>query len=167
LPSYLYELNQLNQVDDLCAVNLVAIEGLTHEAAKEDLKATILSHQANAAESRGDAARAIELNKQVYETRLKQNDLTLLYYTASNLGYCNNTANDHKIALIHFESAESWRKKLMDSQAKTDPCPAGILTNKARCLVYLDDFAAVQALLDVVVPGLQSEKPLNSAMLGQ
>ena len=69
---YLYEANALADLESLCDVNLVAVGTLEVGSQKDDLKASIMSHQANLAESLGNAEEAIDLNKRVYEIRLQE-----------------------------------------------------------------------------------------------
>lgn len=57
------------------------------------------------AKSLGKAEKAIDLNKKAYKIRLqeKPRKLALLCYGSNNLGYCYNTANDHKSSLEWFQ----------------------------------------------------------------
>lgn len=94
----------------MCDVNLQAVTTLDDGPEKNDLKATIMSHQANLTESLGKAEKAIELNGKVQEIRLQKNPLktVLLCHVSNNLGYCHNTANDHKSALDWFQKSRDW-----------------------------------------------------------
>ena len=148
-----------------------AVVTLTDGPDKDDLKATIMSHQANLAESLGNADRAISLNKRVYEIRLQETPLKmeLLGYVTNNLGYCHNTANDHEGSLQWFQKSHEWWASLAESRGEPHPgrlaSPAFILKNTARCMVYLDDFKGATEMLDISMPLLKNAKPLNWAML--
>lgn len=164
---YLYEANALTDLESLCEVNLVAVNTLGDEPRKDDLRATIMSHQANLAESLGQARKAIDLNKRVYEIRFQEKPMkqALLCFVSNNLGYCHNTANDHKTSLEWFHKARDWGAASIESQAKTHDCPPFILKNTARCMVYLDKLQEAQEMLDISIPQLKTAKPLNWAML--
>ncbi|OKL60409.1 hypothetical protein UA08_04008 [Talaromyces atroroseus] len=98
MPSrYLSEVNDMVELKRSCEVNLCALD---------KLKASILSHQAQAAESLGEPTRAIALNKEVYEIRLQEKPRVkvMLCFTANNIAYCYNTANMH-------EESEKWRQR--------------------------------------------------------
>lgn len=157
-------------VEDLSKVldvNSAAIDMLDEGPEKADAKATILSHQANLAESLGTPERAIELNMQGYHIRLheaepKQN---LISFFENNLAFCHNTANKHAEALTWFEkSRDRWISEVQ-SPEETPPYPAFIKKNISRCLVYLGELTAARELLSEAVHELKSAKPLNWAML--
>ncbi|KID94052.1 pfs domain-containing protein, partial [Metarhizium majus ARSEF 297] len=164
---FLYESNALTELESLCHVNLVAVNTLEDGPQKNDLKATIMTHQANLAESLGNAEKAIELNKGAYEIRLYENPLreVLLCYIANNLGYCHNTANDHKTALEWFQRSRNWWPASVESQGATRDCPPFILKNTGRCMVYLNDFKGAKQFLNISIPQLKNSKPSNWAML--
>lgn len=164
---YFYETNALTDLESLCDVNLVAVETLEDGPQKDDLRATIMSHQVNLAESLGNAEKAIELNKRVYDIRLKEQPPKqgLLCYVSNNLGYCHNTANDHSSSLEWFQRSVDWWAALVEIQAETHDCPPFILKNTARCMVYLNDFKGAKEMLDISIPQLKNAKPLNWAML--
>ncbi|KAH0553214.1 hypothetical protein GP486_006614, partial [Trichoglossum hirsutum] len=164
---YLYEANALTDLENLCDVNMVAVETLEDGHRKDDLKASIMSHQANLAESLGDAEKAIDLNKRVYEIRLQEKPMkqALLCYVTNNLGYCHNTANDHKSSLEWFQRSRDWWAALVESQGETQGCPPFILKNTARCMVYLNDLKGAEEMLNISIPQLKNAKPLNWAML--
>ncbi|KAI9842890.1 MAG: hypothetical protein M1837_006722 [Sclerophora amabilis] len=164
---YLYEANALTDLESLCDVNLVAVETLEDGPQKDDLKASIMSHQANLAESLGNAEKAIDLNKRLYEIRLQEKAMKhdMLCYTSNNLGYCYNTANDHKSSLRWFQRSRDWWAALVESQGESRDCPPFILKNTARCMVYLNDLKGAKEMLDISIPQLRNAKPLNWAML--
>lgn len=126
-----------------------------------------MSHQANLAESLGHAEKAIELNKRVYDIRLQEQPLKLdlLCYSSNNLGYCHNTANDHRSSQEWFQRSINWWAALVDTQAETHDCPPFILKNIARCMLYLNDLKGAKEMLDICIPQLKNAKPLNWAML--
>ncbi len=103
----MYESNSLTELEDVCKVNLTALAKLTDGDHTIDLRASILSHQANMYESIGNPRKAIELNLEAYQIRLHENQLKqgLLAGFESNLGYCYNTANDHSTSLEWFHKA--------------------------------------------------------------
>ena len=157
----------MTDLESVCDVNLVAVETLEDGHEKDDLRATVMSHQANLFESLGDAAKAIHLNKGVYDIRLKEKPrkLELLGYVSNNLGYCHNTANDHKNSLEWFQASLGWWAALVDTQPEAHSCPPFILKNTARCMVYLNDLEGAKDMLDISIPKLKNAKPLNWAML--
>lgn len=133
---YLYEINALEELESLCDVNMITVETLKVGPEKRDLEASIMSYQANLAESFGNAEKAIELNKKVYKIRLDENPLkhALLCFTSNNLGYCYNTANDHKTAQEWFERSRDWLSSSIGSQNGEHDCPPFILKNITRYL---------------------------------
>lgn len=157
----------MGDLESLCDVNLVAVETLEDGSQKDDLKATIMSHQANLAESLGNAEEAINLNKRVYEIRLQEKPMkqALLCYVSNNLGYCYNTANNHKSSLEWFQRSRDWWATLVEIQGETRDCPPFILQNIARCMIYLNDLKQAQEMLDTSIPQLKNAKPLNWGML--
>ncbi|OAQ95981.1 hypothetical protein LLEC1_02850 [Akanthomyces lecanii] len=164
---YLYETNSLEDMRLLCDVNLAAVSSLANSPQKSDMRASILSHQANLAESLGEAQEAIQLNKSAYEIRLEERPMKqrLLCYISNNIGYCYNTANDHKHSLKWFQRSQHWWAASVGDGEETQECPAFILKNTARCMVYLDDFNGASHLLDVAISRLKTEQPSNWAML--
>jgi len=72
LPSYLYEINALAELDDVCTVNLVAADTLDDKELAIDIIASTLSHQASMYESTGKVEKAIELNTKGYKIRLQE-----------------------------------------------------------------------------------------------
>ncbi|KAJ4312434.1 hypothetical protein N0V84_009926 [Fusarium piperis] len=108
---YLYEINALKDLQDMCEVNLLAVETLDDKEQANDITAWTLSLQASMYESTGKAQKAIELNMKGYEMRLGEVPLKggLLGGFEQNLAYNYNTANDHETALRWFEkSRDTW-----------------------------------------------------------
>lgn len=163
---HLYEANALTDLESLCDVNIVAVQTLEEGPQKDDLKATIYSHQANLSESLGNAEKAIRLNKQVYEMRLREKPVkqAVLCYVANNLGYCHNTANDHQNALEWFKRSREWWSEFSGVEDASD-FPPFILTNTARCMVYLNDLKGAKEKLSISIAQLKNAQPLNWAML--
>jgi tetratricopeptide (TPR) repeat protein len=164
---YLYEINALTDLESVCAVNIDALATLEDGGRKDNLLAHCISQQANLSESCGNVKKAIELNKKVYKIRLgeqpqKKNQLC---FTSNNLGYCYNTANDHRTALEEFERCLNWWKDFQKDQENPQACPPVLLKNKARCLVYLENWKEAERMIDTAMPLLRDEKPLNWAML--
>lgn len=151
----------------VCEVNLRALDMLENGSKKMDLKASILSHQAQAAESLGDPLKAIELNKECYQIRLEEKPCSkiLLCYTANNLGYCHNTANLHDGSEKWYEKSREWWDLMIKDGEETHNRPARHITNHARCLIYLGKYDKAKEMFDVSIPRLKTEKPLNWAML--
>ncbi|OBT61237.1 hypothetical protein VE03_09669 [Pseudogymnoascus sp. 23342-1-I1] len=164
---YAYEANALRDLEDLCEVNLIAVNTLDNEDQTADLIASILSHQANMYECIGKAEKAIELNKRGYEMRLREVPLKhgLLAGFESNLGYNYNTANDHKTALLWFEKARDRWLAWTASQGKKPGWPIHMKKNMARCLVYLHDLAGARDLLHISIAEFKNSELLNWAML--
>lgn len=151
----------------MCEINLEALQGIEDEAKKFDLTIVIISHQAQSAESLGDATRATGLNLKQYEMRLQQHPVKklMLVYCANNLGFSYNTANDHTTALYWFQKSAEWWESMVSDGESVGPRPARHLKNHARCLVYIPDYKAAKAMFDEALPRLQTEQPLNWAML--
>ncbi|KAH8703633.1 pfs domain-containing protein [Talaromyces proteolyticus] len=164
---YLYEIHQLADLKSLCDVNLAAVTSLEDGPRKNDLQATIMSHQANLAESWGDVKSAIELNNKVYTIRLEEDPRKqdLLCQVANNLGYCHNTANDHRTALVWFERSLDWWEE--SAKREKDPPHFKLVTlvNMARCKLYLDKAEEAREILDSAIPQLKKAKPSQWAML--
>lgn len=135
---------------------------LEKEPRQLDLKASIGSHQAQAAESLNQPLKAVEINMKCYEVRLAEKNNLLLCYTANNIAYCYNTANEHEKALEWFlESNDSWTA----SSEEAPEQPPWHLTNRARCLIHLGKYTEAAELLQISIPRLQTEAPQNWAML--
>jgi tetratricopeptide (TPR) repeat protein len=158
---YLYEINELAELEILCTVNLAAVATLEDSPQRHSLNATIMSHQANLAESQGKAEMAIYLNKEVYRIRFEELPLkyNLLCQVANNIGYCYNSFNDHTTALTWFLTSYEWFEK--SEETKND----FLLGNMARCMLYLNQLDAAWEMLDIAIPQLENSNPSNWAML--
>ena len=66
----LYEANASADLKSLYDVNPIAVNALVDGPQKDDLKATVLSYQANLVKHMGDGVKAIDLNNRVYWVRL-------------------------------------------------------------------------------------------------
>lgn len=155
---YLYEINALADLESFCEVSLDAVNTLEDKEKREDLQADIMSYQANRAESLGKAEEAIKLNKEVHSIR-QENKTELLGHVTNNLGYCHDSANNHKEALKWFEKSYKWWME------KEIPIPSFILTNIARCKVYNDEISEARQLLGTAFKQLREETRMNWAML--
>ncbi|QKX54573.1 uncharacterized protein TRUGW13939_01660 [Talaromyces rugulosus] len=158
---YLYEINDLAELEILCTVNLTAMATLEDSPRKHSLNATIMSHQANLAETQGKVEIAINLNKEVYRIRSEELSLehNLLCQVANNIGYCYNSSNDHTTALTWFLlSYQSFEKS---EETKNDFLPG----NMARCMLYLNQLDAAWEMLDIAIPQLENSNSSNWAML--
>ncbi|PNP48425.1 hypothetical protein TGAMA5MH_00463 [Trichoderma gamsii] len=164
---YLYEINALKELVDVCEVDLLAVDTLDDQEQAIDIKASTLSHQASMYESIGRVQEAIQLNTKGYNMRLAEEPRKggLLGGFEQNLGYNYNTANQHEIALMWFEKSRvtwtAWNVK----QGKEADWPTVTKKNTARCLLYLGKYDEAQLLLDVSIREFKQEKPLNWAML--
>jgi hypothetical protein len=100
----------MTELEALSAVNLGALNKLEDTPQKSDLEASILSHQAQAAESIGQPLKAIELNQQCYSIRLQEEapKIMLLCFVSNNLAYCHNTANLHEDSEKWYEKSKSY-----------------------------------------------------------
>lgn len=147
------------ELESFCKVSLDALATLEDGPRKNDLRATIKSHQANRAESLGDAERAIQLNKEVYHIRRQEEPRKkdLLGHVTNNLGYCYNTANKHETARKYFKKSYCWWE-----QSGKD-IPLFVPTNKARCMMYQNENTDAKKEIDIVIPKL--EKGGDWAML--
>lgn len=152
----------MDECETTCNVNMAAAEQLASGPQKEDFKATIISHQAQRAESLGYPERAVQLNRVGYEIRIAEVPLNrrLLCFTAANLGYCSSSANDHAAGL-------EWHNKAIEWWGDLPNFPPNILGNKARCLVYLGDFASAEPLIQDFVSQAQNAEYTNWAMVAQ
>jgi tetratricopeptide (TPR) repeat protein len=155
------------EVELVCEVNLRALDMLEDGPRKMDLKASILSHQAQAAESLGNPRKAIALNQTGYQIRLEEKPRSkiLLCYTANNIGYCHNTANLHEDSEKWYEKSRDWWDLMVRDGDETRSRPARHITNHARCLIYLGKYDKAKEMLNISIPRLKAEKPLNWAML--
>ncbi len=125
----------MDECERTCALNMTAVEQLPASPQKEDFKATVLSHQAQMAESLGNPERAVQLNAERYKIRLAEVPLNqrLHCFTAETLGYCFSSANDHDAGL-------EWHNKAIEWWGDLPNIPPNILGNKARCLTFLKEF---------------------------
>jgi tetratricopeptide (TPR) repeat protein len=164
---YLYEINALEELEDLCEANLMAADTLGDHGHATDIKASTLSHQASLYESIGQVERAIDLNMRGYNMRLAERPRKggLLGGFEQNLAYNHNTANKHEVALTWFEkSRETWITWNV-SEGRQEDWPTVTKKNTARCLVYLGRYNEAQTLLDTSIKEFKREKLLNWAML--
>ncbi|OPB46038.1 hypothetical protein A0O28_0061580 [Trichoderma guizhouense] len=164
---YLYEINAFQELEDVCELNLLAVETLDDQEQAIDIKASILSHQASMYESIGRVEEAIKLNTKGYNMRLKEEPRKggLLGGFEQNLGYNYSTANQHETALIWFKKSRvTWTEWNVKEGREAD-WPTVTKKNTARCLVYLGRYEQAQSLLDVSIREFKQEKPLNWAML--
>ncbi|KAK0609965.1 hypothetical protein B0T17DRAFT_603393 [Bombardia bombarda] len=155
------DMNDLQQCEKACSTNLLALDQLEPGPRKEDLKATIISHQAQTAESSGDAQRAIQLNIESYKIRLAEQPkkTDLLCYTAANLGYTYSSAGNQESALESFKEAREWW-----GDDKSD-YPLNILVNEARCYLLLGDYDRAAELLSRVTAPANIAKDANLAAI--
>ncbi|KAK4059480.1 hypothetical protein Trihar35433_10756 [Trichoderma harzianum] len=164
---YLYEINAFKELEDVCELNLLAVDTLDDQEQAIDIKASTLSHRANMYESIGRVEEAIELNTKGYNMRLKEEPCKggLLGGFEQNLGYSYNTGNQHETALKWFEKSRvTWTEWNVKEDREAD-WPTVTKKNTARCLVYLGRYEEAQSLLDVSIREFKQEKPLNWAML--
>ncbi|KAK4060264.1 uncharacterized protein Triagg1_10814 [Trichoderma aggressivum f. europaeum] len=164
---YLYEINAFKELEDVCELNLLAVDTLEDQEQAIDIKASTLSHHASMYESIGRVEEAIELNIKGYNMRLEEEPRKggLLGGFEQNLGYNYNTANQHETALVWFEKSRvTWTAWNVNEGREAD-WPTVTKKNTARCLVYLGRYEEAQSLLDVSIREFKQEKPLNWAML--
>ncbi|KAL7929497.1 P-loop containing nucleoside triphosphate hydrolase protein [Trichoderma chlorosporum] len=164
---YLYEINAFGELEDVCELNLIAVNTLDDQEHIIDTKASILSHQANMYESIGRVEEAIKLNTQGYEMRLREEPRKggLLGGFEQNLGYNYNTANQHQTALKWFEKSRVTWTAWNEKEGREADWPTVTKKNTARCLLYLERSDEAQTLLDVSIREFKQEKPQNWAML--
>ncbi|KAL6832199.1 P-loop containing nucleoside triphosphate hydrolase protein [Trichoderma camerunense] len=164
---YLYEINAFKELEDVCELNLLAVETLNDQEQAIDIKASTLSHQANMYESIGRVEEAIELNTKGYNMRLEEEPRKggLLGGFEQNLGYNYNTANQHEKALMWFERSYITWAEWNEKEGREADWPTVTKKNTARCLVYLGRYEEAQSLLDISIREFKQEKPLNWAML--
>ncbi|KAE8340509.1 hypothetical protein BDV24DRAFT_164242 [Aspergillus arachidicola] len=164
---YLYETNAVEELEDVCEVNLLAVETIDNSELATDIRASTLSHQASMYKSTGGVHKAIELNIKGYSMRLGERPLKggLLGGFEQNLGYSYNTANDHHTALTWLErSRDTWIASNVKQGREAD-WPTVTTKNIARCFVYLGHYDKARELLDIAIYEFKLEKPLNWAML--
>lgn len=161
-------MNALTELRSLCEVNLQALNRLPDGPRKLDLKASTLSHQAQAAESLGDPLKSIELNLQCYQIWLEEEPCKKkkLCFSANNIAYCHNTANLHEESEKWYEKSKYLWEACVENGEDDGDRPARHIKNHARCLVYLGKYDKADAMFDISITRLMIEKPLNWAMLG-
>ncbi|PKK40991.1 hypothetical protein CI102_14883 [Trichoderma harzianum] len=164
---YLYEINAFKELEDVCELNLLAVDTLDDQEQAIDIKASTLSHQASMYESIGRVEDAIEPNTKGYNMRLEEEPRKggLLGGFEQNLGYNYNTANQHETALMWFEKSRVTWTEWNATEGRESDWPTVTKKNTARCLVYLGKYEEAQPLLDASIREFQQEKPLNWAML--
>lgn len=163
----MYEINALEELGDVCATNLQAVETLDDPEQAIDIKASTLSHLASMYESIGKVDQAIQLNIEGRKMRLNEKKFKggLIGGFEQNLAYNYNTANQHDTALQWFErSRDTWIAWNVQEGREAD-WPTNTKKNTARCLMYLGRYDDAQALLDIAVKEMRQEKPPNWAML--
>nr|POE54252.1 hypothetical protein CFP56_63555 [Quercus suber] len=96
-----YEINALPDLNDVCEVNLQAVEIMTDRKTAVNVKASTLSHQASMYESIGKVEQAIGLITQGRNMHLPEGPIKggLLGGFEQNLGYNYNMANQHEESL--------------------------------------------------------------------
>lgn len=159
---FFYETNAMGECEKTCGINMTAAEQLPAGPQRKDIKATIISHQAQMAESLGYSDKAVLLNKEGYKIRLAEEprNARLLCFTAANLGYCSSAAGDNAAGL-------EWHNKALDWWGSLPDFPPNILANKARCLVLLGDFPAAKELIDIFMLQIRNASFTNWAMSAQ
>jgi hypothetical protein len=159
----------LEELQDFCDTNLKALECLEDCPAKINLKASILSHKANRADSLGEPESAISLNLEAYELRLQEDPRkeNLLAFFENNLGFNYGSFNDHETSLQwYLKSRDRWLAMLRD-QGQPQIWPAFMRANTARAMVYLNDLSGASNLLTEAIVELESQIPPNWAWLAK
>lgn len=159
----------LEELQAFCDTNLTALESLEDCPAKTNLKASILSHKANRADSLGEPESAIALNLEAYELRLQENPRkeNLLAFFENNLGFNHGSFNDHAASLKWYhKSRDRWLAMLRD-QGKPVAWPAFMKANTARAMVYQNDLVGANALTSDAIAELESQSPPNWAWLAK
>lgn len=147
----------------MCRVNLVAVKTLPDANNAADITASILSHLAQMNETLGLADKAVELNKQGLELRLKEVPLKLALVASfeNNLGCAYSTANDHENALASLKrSVETWNRA-MEQEGKAPYRDPVTTANLGRCLFYLGKHTEARQQVDLAIAELKKEKPVN------
>ncbi|KAE8313083.1 hypothetical protein BDV41DRAFT_577036 [Aspergillus transmontanensis] len=164
---YLYETNAVEELEDVCEVNLLAVETLDNSELATDIAASTLSHQVSMYESTGGVHKAIELNAKGYKMRLGERPLKggLLGGFEQNLGYNYNTANDHHTARTWFERSRDTWIALNVKQGREADWPTVTMRNMARCFVYLGQYDKARELLDMAINEFKRGQPFNWAMM--
>ncbi|KAK0609961.1 hypothetical protein B0T17DRAFT_593821 [Bombardia bombarda] len=157
---FFIEINQPQECENTCNTNMLALSQLEAGPQKEDYKATITSHQAQIAESLGDADISVRLGEECYQIRLAEHPqkTRLLCFTASNLGYQCSSAGNQTVALEWFKKAREWWGG--------DPgYPSNIIMNEARCHVLLGDFKTGGGMLGYFAAQIKNADFSNWAMI--
>lgn len=151
----------MDDLQKLCDINMLAVDTIQNQEVRADLKASVLSHQANLYESLGKVDDAIKWNNEAYEIRLNENPpkYHLIASFENNLGVCFNTANQHMRALEYF------RKALGRGNSQTMECLLVTKKNEARCLFYVNEMEDAKVRLFAVVSDFRGAEPLNWAMI--
>jgi tetratricopeptide (TPR) repeat protein len=151
----------MDDLQKLCDVNTVAVKTVANQDLQADLKASVLSHQANLYESLGKVDDAIKWNNEAYDIRLHEEPpkYHLIASFENNLGVCFNTANDHVRALEYF------RKALARGDSQTMECLLVTKKNEARCLLYLDKLEEAKVRLFAIFAEFRRADLLNWAMI--
>lgn len=155
-------MNRMTELLSVCETNLRALDMLGDEPKQVELRTSVFSHQAQAAESLGQPLKAVEINRKCYEIRLAEMNKLLLCFTANNIAYCYNTANEHEKALEWYLKSKEW---WIEASKQAQEQPPWQLTNHANCLIQLGKYTEAGELLQVSIPRLQTETPQNWAML--
>ncbi|KAH6621474.1 Tetratricopeptide-like helical [Chaetomium sp. MPI-SDFR-AT-0129] len=135
---YLLESFSLEDLEVTCNVNMIAVELLHSSTEQEDLRGTILSHQAQIAERLGEGGKAVGLNKE----------------------YCSATR-----PATSATAAMEWFDKSLEWWGSEPGLPPQILMNRARCLIYLEKYREASKLLDAFFSEVGEAKSVNWAVL--
>ncbi|KAJ4161669.1 uncharacterized protein LMH87_007695 [Akanthomyces muscarius] len=164
---YLFEVNALDELEDVCTVTLLAAKALIDEERATNITASTLSIQASMCESTSNVEKAIELNMKGYEMRLAENPIKggLLGGFEQNLAYNFNTANQHKEAVEWFNKSKKRWIAWNVQEGRAADRPTVTKKNTARCLFYLGRYREAESLVKVSKTEFRNEKVLNWAML--
>ena len=151
----------MDDLQKLCDINTLAVQTVPRQELQADLKASVLSHQANLYESLGKVDEAIKWNNEAYDIRLNENPpkYHLIASFENNLGVCFNTANDHVKALEYFHRA------LDRGDSQNMECLLVTKKNEARCLLYMDKLEEAKVRLFAIFAEFRSAELLNWAMI--
>jgi tetratricopeptide (TPR) repeat protein len=153
----------LDELEDMCRVNLIAVKSLDDTEHATDITASTLSHLAQMYESLGSADKAVKLNQEGLELRLREVPLKLHLICGfeNNLGCAYNTANDHVAALAILEkSLDTWNRAL-EQEGKPPAREPVITANIGRCLFYLGKMADARQHVDLAIEEFKKTKPIN------
>lgn len=163
---FLFEASQLEELQKLCEVNLVASMTLDDAGVSLDMKAFTLAHLAQLHETLGRADKAIELNHEGLQLRLNekppQTDLIACFQ--NNLGVAYSTANDHDNALTWLEKARStWSEAYM--QQGRPPCEdSEVMVDLGRCLFFLERPEEARRQVDDAIENMRQTGRLWGAL---